>query len=99
MYLVHAIGLAGPALPPSPDCIGELLENRNGIFPVDASIGDGDTLLESRKATSLGHLLVALVQVRLNHDSDNAVLALADLVTNDLGDLGLILVVLLRVAF
>src|SRR5690606_32140955 len=46
-----------------------------------------------------GDLLVALVDVGLDHDADDGVFALAQLVGDDLGDLGLVVVVLLGVAY
>jgi hypothetical protein len=92
-----AVGLLALELSPCPDSVGELLENIHGGVPVNASVGDRDTPLEAGRAL-LRDLLVASAQVALNHDTDNAVLALADLVANDLGNLGLVLVVLERVA-
>ena len=92
-----AVGLLALELSPCPDSIGELLKGVHGSVPVDASIGDGDTPLKAGRAL-LGDLLVARAQVALNHDTDNAVLALADLVADDLGNLGLVVVVLVRVA-
>ena len=46
----------------------------------------------------LGYLLVALVDIGLDHDGDDAGLALAQLVGNDLCDLGLVAVVFVGVA-
>jgi hypothetical protein len=78
--------------------LGELLENLNGSLPVNAGVGDTDTLLEAGW-TLLWNLLVALVDVGLDHDTNNGTLAGADLVTNDLGDLWLVAVVLVGVTW
>lgn len=80
------------------DSICQILESGDGRLPVDAGIGDGDTLLESR--WTLGwNLLVALVDVGLNHNTDDGVLSGAKLVTNDLGDTWLVAVVLVGVTW
>lgn len=81
------------------DRISQLLEHNDCGFPVDAGICDGDTLLERSQTTRRGNLLVALVNVGLDHDTNNASLSLADLVADNLCDLGLVLVVLLGVAY
>lgn len=92
-----AVGLLALELSPCPDSLGELLKGVHGGVPVNASVGDGDTPLEAGRAL-LRNLLVAGAQVALNHDTDDTVLTLADLVANNLGDLGLVVVVLERVA-
>lgn len=92
-----AVGLLALELSPCPDSFGELLKSVHGGVPVNASVGDGDTPLEVGRAL-LRDLLVASTQVALNHDTDDAVLTLADLVADDLGNLGLVVVVLERVA-
>lgn len=75
------------------DGIGKLLEDFDGGFPVDTSIGDTDTLLETR--WSLGrNLLVAFVDVGLDHDTDDGFFTSTELVADNLGYLGLISVVL-----
>ena len=75
----------------------EVLESVDSGFPVDAGVSDGDALLEA--AGALGwDLLVTLVDVGLDHDTDNACLAVADLVGNVLCNEGLVAVVLVRVA-
>jgi hypothetical protein len=79
------------------DGSSKVLEHGDGSVPVDAGIGDTDTLLQAGWAFS-GDLLVAFVNVGLNHDTDNGLFTLAQLVTNDLGNLGLVVVILLRVA-
>ena len=95
-HLVDTVGLAlvRPALR---DSSGEILEHTNSGVPINASIGDRDTLLEAA-GTLRGDLLVALVDVGLDHDTNNAGLAIADLVCDVLGDLGLVAVVLIGVA-
>lgn len=99
MHTICSVGLqSGLDLSPRADCIGELLEDFDGRIPVDAGIGDGDALLESGEATRCWSLLVAFVDVRLDHDTDDAVFTLAELVANGLCDLGLVPVVLERVA-
>jgi hypothetical protein len=95
--LLVTVGLLALELPPGPDGISELLKNVHGGIPVDAGISDGDTPLEAGGAL-LRDLLCALVQVALDHDTDDAVLSLADLVADDLGNLRLVPVVLERVA-
>jgi len=87
----------------------ELLENLLGIFPVDASIGDRDTVFETYSSQSykskvnryrhtlfalLWHLLVALVDMTLNHDTHDRSLAGLDLLCQSVSNLGLIVVVL-----
>lgn len=78
--------------------LGKVLQNSNGVLPVDAGISDADAGLEGGGAFG-GNFLVALVDVGLDHDTNNGVLALAQLFTNDLGNLGLVPVVLLGVAW
>lgn len=75
----------------------KVLEHGYCGVPVNASIGDGDALLETARALG-GDLLVALVDVGFDHDTDDAGLAVTDLVRDILGDLGLVAVVLVRVA-
>jgi hypothetical protein len=85
-------------LPAIPDRSGKILENRDGVVPVDAGIGDADALPQSSGAFGR-HLLVALVDVGLDHHTDDGSLALAKLVGDDLGNLGLVAMVLIRVAY
>ena len=98
--LVSAIDTIRRALleaSPFPDGSSEVLEDIDGRLPADAGVGDGNTLLETA-GTLGGHLLVSLVDVRLNHDADNGVLAGTKLIGNGFGDLGLVAVVLERVS-
>ena len=92
-----AVGLLALDLSPCPDSLSELLKSVHSGVPVNASVSDGDTPLEAGRAL-LRDLLVASTQVALDHDTDDAVLTLADLVADDLGNLGLVVVVLERVA-
>jgi len=85
-------------LPPCTDCIGELLKHFNSRIPVDTGISNAHTALQPCR-TFCGDFLGTLVKMRLDHYADDGVLAFAKLVTNDLRDLGLVLVVLLRVAW
>lgn len=80
------------------DSLCELLKDLNGAIPVNASISDRDTLLEACW-TLLWNLLITLVNVGLDHDTDNRALTSAELVTNDLGNLWLIAVVLVGVSY
>jgi hypothetical protein len=80
------------------DGSGKVLEDRDCVLPVDACIRDANAALETGRTLSRD-LLVALVDVGLDHDADNGSLALAQLVGNGLGNLGLVVVVLLRVAY
>lgn len=92
-----AVGRTSVALAAGADGGGEALEDVDGGVPVNAGVGDGDALLEGGGALG-GHLLVALVDVGLDHDANDGLFALAELVANDGGDLGLVAVVLVGVA-
>lgn len=94
---VGAIRRLAADLTPRPDSVRQLLQHLDCRIPVDASICDADALLQ-RRWTFRWYLLVALVNVRLDHDADDGILAFAELVADDLRDLGLVLVVLLGVA-
>lgn len=95
--LLVAIGRAGVDLATGADGGGEVLEHGNGGVPVDAGVGDGDALLERGGALG-GDLLVALVDVGLDHDADDGLFAFPELLADDGGDLGLVAVVLVGVA-
>lgn len=83
--------------PPIPDRSRQVFQDLDSAIPVDAGIGNANTLLKPTR--SLGRdLLIALVNVGLNHDPDNRLLAFPQLVTNDLGDLWLVSVIFIRVA-
>lgn len=68
----HAVGLE--LRPPLADGAGQVLEDGDGGVPVDASVGDGDALLQAAGALRWD-LLVALVNVGLDHDTNDGVLA------------------------
>ena len=89
---------AGVDLSPLADSRRELVQDGDGGFPVDAGICYANALLQAR-GTLGGHLLVSFVDVGLNHDADDGLLALSELVGDDFGDLGLVPVVLVRVAY
>lgn len=95
---MHAVRLLGVLFPPRCNGVGEVIEHSDGALPVNAGICDGDALLE-RAGTFGWDLLVALVDVGLDHDGDDAGLALAELIGDDLCDLGLVAVVLVGVAY
>lgn len=83
----------GGKLASVPDSCCEIFEDIDGRLPIDACIRDAHTLLES--GWSLGwHLLVAFINIRLDHDTDDGGLAGAELFTNDFCNLWLIPVVL-----
>jgi hypothetical protein len=66
------------ALSSDSDGLGEVLEDVDGCLPADAGIGDTDTSLEA--GGTLGRdLLGTLVEVRLDHDTNNTLLAGAKL--------------------
>lgn len=90
------LGLA--SLATSADSLGQVLKDTDGGVPVDAGISDADTALQGGGAFS-GDLLVAGTDVGLDHNTDDSFLALAELVSNHFGDLGLVVVVLLGVAW
>ena len=94
---VQSVWLLRLQLSSGPHGAGELFENFHGGVPVDACVGDADTLLEPGWPFR-GHLLVAFGQVGLDHYSHNARLSLSNLLPNDLSNLGLVPVILVGVA-
>jgi hypothetical protein len=97
--LLIALSLAcsiGTALQCSPgaNTLCKVLQDHNSGRPINTRIGDGNTTL-SLCNTTLGDFLVALEKVRLDHDSDDAVLAGAELIRYGFCNDGLVLVVLL----
>jgi len=95
--IARAIARLATNLPSRPHGVCELFENVDCRVPIDAGIRDANTALQP-SWTFGWYLLIALVQVRLDHDADDALLALAELIANGLRNLGLVLMVLLRVA-
>jgi hypothetical protein len=84
-------------LPSRPDSFGQIFESADGRLPVDTCVRDGDTLLESCWTLSR-NLLVALIDVGLDHDTDDGLLAGAELITNGLCDAWLVAMILVGVA-
>ena len=60
------------------DGLGEVLEDIDSCLPADAGVGNTDTSLQTG-GTLGGNLLGALVEVRLDHDTNDAILASAKL--------------------
>lgn len=79
------------------NCFGKILKHRHRGFPVDAGVGDADALLQAAGAFRR-HFLVAFVDIGFDHDTDNAIFAIPDLLGNGLSDLGLVAVILVRVS-
>lgn len=77
---------------------GKILQHAHGSLPIYAGIRDGDALLEAG-GTLRRNLLVALVDVGLDHYADDAGFAVADLLGDVGGDLGLVAVVFVGVAW
>lgn len=96
MLLMRTIGLALLRSPLSHSRC-KILEDGDGTLPVNASIRDGDALLEATGALGR-HLLVALIDIGLDHDTDNAGLAIANLTGDVFRNQRLISVVLVGVA-
>lgn len=80
-----------------PDGLGKVAEHSLGGLEVDAAVSDGDTRLQVGSALTVA-LLVALVDVTLDHDTNELLVALRDLLSNGGKHLGLVAVVLLGVA-
>ena len=87
-------------LSPCSHGICKLLEHLDCAVPIHAGVCNTHTFLQGSQPTPIGSwsLLVALVDVALDHDANDAVLAVAQLVADDLSHFRLVLVVLLRVA-
>ena len=97
MRAVGAVGLGCQESTTSAHTVRQIVQHINGHLPVDAGIGDADTAEESGGALG-GNLLVTLVDVGFDHDTDDTGLTLAELIGDLLGDQGLVEVVLLGVA-
>ena len=91
-----AVGLGLQERTTSTNTISEILENLDRHLPVDASIRDADTAEKSLSSLG-GNLLVTLVDVGLDHDTDDTSLTLTQLIRDLLGDKGLVEVVLVGV--
>ena len=75
----------------------EAIEHLHGRRPVNTGVGDRDTVLESRR-TIWWDVLAAAVDVRLDHHTGDSIVAGTKLFADVVDDLGLVVVVLLRVA-
>lgn len=84
--------------PPHPHSFSQLLKHLNRGIPVNTRVRNGYSALQACRPLGR-HLLVALMQMRLDHDTDDPVLTFAELIANGLRDFGLVFVVLLRVAW
>lgn len=91
------VGLA-LVCPPLGDSSRKALKSVDGAVPVDTSVCDGDTLLQTARSLRWD-LLVAFVDVGFDHDTNNAGLTVADLVGDVLGYEGLVAVVLVGVTY
>lgn len=78
--------------------LGQLLEDLNSAFPVDASVGNTNALFEAR-GPLCWYLLVSFVDVRFDHHADYGLLTFAKLIAYHLRNFGLVTVVLIRVAY
>lgn len=85
-------------LPPGSNPLRELLKDLHRRIPIDARVGDADTLLQ-RSGAFGRDFLVALVDVGFYHDADDGRLAFAELVADRLRHVRLVAVVFVRVAF
>lgn len=94
---MSTVGLGGLDSPASPDGLSQVLKGIDGLLPADTGISDTDTLLETGRSLR-GHFLVTLVDVGLDHDTDNGVLTLTHLLGQLLSDKRLVAVVLVGVA-
>lgn len=81
-----------------PNCGSQIFKHGDGAVPVNAGICDADTLLQSG-GTLRWYLLVTLVDVGLDHDTNDGLLAFAELVSNNLGNLGLVAMVFVGVTY
>ena len=84
-------------LPPSPDSIVELVEHVHCRCPVYTGIGDADSVLQALW-TFLGDILATAVDVGLDHDTGYVLVTGRKLGADGGDNLGLVVVVLLRVA-
>lgn len=92
------LNLVGGGLTALLGSLGKTLENLAGASHVNAGISDGDTVLEGSGVGDTNvHLLVALADVGLDHETGDALAASGDLLSEISGNLGLVLVVLVGV--
>lgn len=97
MGAISGLGLSGFGGASGTNTISEVLQDLDGGLPVNAGVSDADTLAQAG-GTLGGNLLVTLVDVGLNHNTDDGILALTELVRDLLGDQRLVAVVLVGVA-
>ena len=93
---IDPINLFVHHLSPRPNRIGQLVQYLHRRIPRDTSVCDADTLLEACWSF-WWNLLISFVDVRLDHHSDNGFLAFPKLITYRLSDLGLVVMILLRI--
>ena len=98
MYIACSITRLLPRCSTCPYSLGQLLEDLNRGFPIDASIGDTNALFESRRPLCW-YLLVSFIDVRFDHHTDYGLLAFAKLIAYHLRNFGLVTVVLIGVAY
>ena len=76
------------------DSVGELLEDVDCCFPVDAGVCNADPLF--KHCWTFGrNFLIAFMDIGLDHDTDDGCLAFSKLVANGLSNLWLVPVILL----
>jgi hypothetical protein len=75
----------------------QLVEHFNCARPIDAGVGDADAVFECGRA-SWGHVLAALVDVRLDHHAGDIPLSRCELLADVGNDEGLVAVVFGRIA-
>ena len=84
-------------LPPDPDRLSKLLQDRDRRIPIDTRVGNTDTLLQCGGAFGRD-FLVSFVDVGFDHDADDAGFAFAELVADCLCDERLVAVIFVGVA-
>ena len=75
IHAICTIRSPRPDLPPLSDGVRQLLENFDGVFPANTRVRDADPLLQASRALGR-HFLGAFVDIGLDHDADDAGLAL-----------------------
>lgn len=80
----------GLQAPPAPHRGGEIIQHVHGGLPIDARVRDGHASLE-RLLAFLGHVLPPFVDVALDHNANDSVLAAAHLLGDGFGDDRLVL--------
>src|SRR5262249_35710600 len=94
---VHAICLTGLSLSSLPHRTSKIFQHLNSSVPADTRVGNTDALLQP--AWSLRwNLLVAFVDVALNHHTHNTIITIFNLFSNRGSNFRLVPMVLLRIA-